>query len=62
VVSLRLYTPALTARSVTELEPLVPEIVTGPAAVSGKFADVAVPPLSFVTVLTSVRRPGCHCC
>jgi hypothetical protein len=32
----------------------VPEIVCGPAAVSGKLAVVDVPPLSFVTVLTSV--------
>jgi len=41
---------------VTELEPLVPEIFDGPAAVSGKFARVAVPPLSFEIVLMSVRR------
>jgi len=55
VCSLSVYVPALTEAFETDVVPLVPAIVDGPVAVRGKLATEAVPPLSFVTVLTSVR-------
>ena len=50
--------PALTGAAVTPAEPVAPEIGVGPAAASVQAVGTAVPPLSLVTVLTSVRRAG----
>ena len=50
-----MYVPALTAALVTAAEPVAPEIGVGPAAVRVHAVGTAVPPLSLVTVLTSVR-------
>ena len=44
----------MTDALVTAAVPLTPVIVVGPVAVSGKLLTVAVPPLSLMTVLTSV--------
>ena len=49
-----MYTPALTGTLVTAAVPDTPVIGVGPLAVSGKSATVAGPPLSLMTVLTSV--------
>src|SRR5512132_2410097 len=50
-VSDNVYVPALTSLSA----PPAPEIGVSPAALSVKSDAFAVPPLSFVTVLTSFR-------
>ena len=52
------YVPAFTWALVTGADPVVPEIGVGPAAASVHAAGRALPPLSFVTVFTSVRCAG----
>ena len=44
----------MTGALVTGAEPVVPEIGVGPVAASVQAVGTAVPPLSLVTVLTSV--------
>ncbi len=50
--------PESTAAAVTAAEPVVPVIGEGPAAARVQAVGTAVPPLSFVTVLTRVSVAG----
>ena len=57
-VSDSVYVPASTDAAVTGIEPVTPEIVVGPSAVSVHAVDGWVPPCTFWTTFTSVRVAG----